>query len=104
VKHQELNRELREAKAAEVATEVVVAAEEAEVVTGEVAAVVAASAADPVVLEKTSGFPRPSSVVSLSTDTLTHLRRFTLTPFLSRRLQLSTNLSRKPTNNSVTRL
>ena len=90
----------REAKAAVA----VVAAEEAEVVIVAVAVVVAASAADPAVpVAKTSGFPKPSSDVSSSTDTLTHSRRSTLTPSPSRRHQLLMHSSRWPTKISVTR-
>lgn len=73
VKHQQqLNKDPSALKAVVVAvasaTEV---AEEAEVVTVVVAEVVVASVADPAALARTSGSPRPSLVVSSSTDTST---------------------------------
>jgi hypothetical protein len=52
---------------------------------------------------KTTGFQRPSSAVSSSTDTLLLLRKSTLTQSPSRRHPLLTNSSRIPRRTFLTK-
>jgi serine acetyltransferase len=83
VKHPELNKLQLKAVVVDSVAVVVVT-----IVVAEVAAVAAKAVVASAVPAKTSGFQRPNSAVSLSTDTSLPSRRSTLTPSQSRRLPL----------------